>query len=249
MKIKGLKGYRLSIDWIHNLVYFNENKKIIVFNMITKYEYVVIEVKEEELITDLSVISTDSIIFYSIYNWIEKNGTIMKSSQDGSNRTLLRDIGNDSVLSIDLVERKVFWCDTYFIQFFSVDFEGNNFLTYQRLHSFYNLNPFTYIEKFGQYIYWTESGQKYIIKAKLGLNDTQMDYLITSETNYFGSFKIIDASLQPNSTNRCINAICSHLCIPISTDQYRCVCPQNDNEICRESVSILKRYEFSTKKN
>jgi hypothetical protein len=98
------------------------------------------------------------------------------------------------------------------------------------------------MEIFEDFIYWTQYYEKSIFKTKLGLNDTQINYLITSETNEFGSFKIIDSSLQPNSTNRCINHNCSHLCIPISVDRYRCVCPQfspqNDSKICRESVNI-----------
>jgi hypothetical protein len=234
------EGIRLSIDWIHNLVYYNFDKKIIVFNMThTRYEFVVIE-EEECYILDLSVNPLDSVIFYSIYNWTEKKGKIMKSSEDGSNRTVLRveNIGCPSVLTIDLVLKKVIWFDRHLKTFASIDFEGNDFLTFG---AYNNSKYYAFMEKFGDYIYWTQYNEKSIFKTKLGLNDTQINYLITSKTNEFGPFKIIDSSLQPNSTNRCINHNCSHLCIPISIDQYHCVCPQfrpeNGSKICKESVS------------
>jgi hypothetical protein len=71
---------------------------------------------------------------------------------------------------------------------------------------------------------------------------TKMDYLITSKTIEFSSFKIIDASLQPNSTNRCVNNNCSHICIHINTNEYRCIYPQiklqNDTKTCTQSVCI-----------
>jgi hypothetical protein len=235
------EGIRLSIDWIHNLVYYNFDKKIIVFNMThTRYEFVVIE-EEEYYISDLSVNPLDSIIFYSIYNWTENKGKIMKSFEDGSNRTVLQDenIGFSSVLTIDLVLKRVIWFDRHLKTFASIDFEGNDFLTFGAYH---NSIYYTFMEIFGEYIYWTQYNEKSIFKAKFGLKATQMNNLITSETNRFRSFKIIDSSLQPNSINRCINHNCSHLCIPISIDQYHCVCPQfrpeNGSKICKESVSI-----------
>jgi hypothetical protein len=77
----------------------------------TRYEYVIIE--EKEHITDLTVNPLDSILFYSTWNWTHSIGKIMKVSQDGSNRTVLRseNIIKPVALTIDLVLRKVFWID------------------------------------------------------------------------------------------------------------------------------------------
>jgi hypothetical protein len=167
----------------------------------------------------------------------------MKSSQDGSERTILRDknIISPDVLTIDLVLKKVVWMDRELNTYSSIDFDGNNFLTLGTFEStYYGI----FMDTFDDYIYWTQSGENSIFKTKRGVNETQMDYLITSESNKFGSFKIIDPSLQPNSTNRCINHNCSHLCIPISINQYQCVCPQfelqKNSKICRKSVRNFK---------
>jgi hypothetical protein len=163
----------------------------------------------------------------------------MKSSQDGSERAILRDenIVWPDVLTIDLVLKKVIWINRDLNTFSSIDFDGNNFLTFGTFESTSNL----FMDIFDDYIYWTQYYENSIFKIKPGVNETKLNYLITSETNKFWSFKIIDPSLQPNSTNRCINHNCSHLCIPININQYRCVCPKFSDRIeektCTQSVS------------
>ncbi len=58
-------GKSLSIDWIHNLVYFNEDKKINVFNM-TDSRYGFVVTKEDDFIE----------IFLSIL-WIQSFFTVL----------------------------------------------------------------------------------------------------------------------------------------------------------------------------
>ncbi len=131
----------------------------------------------------------------------------MKASQDGSNRSVLRG-GNIKplALTIDLVLRKVIWIDDYSKTFSSIDFDGNNFMILCRPKSSSNYRN-ALMQIFGDNIYWTQDWEKFIFKTKVGVNDTQMDYLMRSKYIEFVSFKIIDASLQPNSTNRRLNHI------------------------------------------
>jgi hypothetical protein len=118
----------------------------------TRYQYVVIE--EEEYITDLSVSPLDSILFYCITKWngIQYRGKIMKASQDGENKTVLtrQNIKYPSALTIDLVLRKVIWIDAYSKTFSTIDFDGNNFITFGT-HNNDITNPFTQV--FGDNIY------------------------------------------------------------------------------------------------
>jgi len=208
----------------------------------TRYGFVAI--KEEDSIEDLSVNPLDSDIFYSTWNQTISNGKIIKSSQDGSNRVVLKNVGYPEVLTIDINSRRIFWFDIILKTFSSINFDGEDFKTFITLKMTNRLNSF--LEIFGEDIYWSntndDSIKQFIVKAKYGLNSTQIDHLIELQDSTIGSFKIIDSSLQPNSTNRCINSNCSHLCIPIGFNQYRCVCPQfkpqNDSIICIESVSI-----------
>ncbi len=236
------EGIRLSIDWIHNLVYYNENHEIIVFKM-TNTTYGFLVVKEEcDLVKDFSVDPLTSSIFYSTYNKAEDKGSIIKVSQDGSNRTVLR---NDSfacpeVLSIDLGSKKIFWMNTKLNTFSSIDFDGMIFEEFGT-PEYYNLyNRFMQI--FGPNIYWAIYYENALFRRKHRLSGRQKINFIKSEIDGIGSFIIIDSALQPNSPNRCTDSNCSHLCIPISINQYHCVCPHfgppNDNIVCIESVSI-----------
>jgi hypothetical protein len=139
----------------------------------------------------------------------------MKASQDGSNRTVLTHqyISYPYALTIDLVLKKVIWIGIYLNTFSSIDFEGNNLSTFGT----YKSNGFiAFIQIYNDYIYWTNYRENSIFETKSFVNDTQTNYLITLRNNKFGPFKIIDSSFQPNSTNRCINHNCSHICVPMS---------------------------------
>lgn len=52
------------------------------------------------------------------------------------------------------------------------------------------------------------------------------------------SMKIWHSSRQPNTTNRCLNSNCPHLCLPNGTESYRCVC--SFKKECTETVDIIK---------
>jgi hypothetical protein len=165
----------------------------------------------------------------------------MRALQDGSNQTVLIDKGivEPRVLTIDLMSRKVFWIDNSSKKFLSIDFEGNDLQTILQSKELFTESYF--MEVFGEDIYWSNYFHNSILKTnKFGLNGTRLNYLVKSKNDEkFESIKIIDSSLQPNSTNRCQNANCSHLCIPIGIYQYRCVCSRNKiygQKICVESV-------------
>jgi hypothetical protein len=66
MILRSSVSIRLSVDWIHSLVYYNEANEIIVFNMTdTRYDYVVLS-EQNDIIEDLSVNPLDSLIFYCV---------------------------------------------------------------------------------------------------------------------------------------------------------------------------------------
>ncbi len=242
----------LSIDWIHNLIYFNENHQIIVFNLHQpQYNFLVISEKSCK-INDLSINPLESFIVYSVWGL---GGRIMKALQDGSNKSVIieESYSYPGSLAVDILSEKIFWVDILLHELSSIDFEGNNYLTILKSKELFSLP--TSISVFDDNIYWSNNMSHIVYKInKFGLNGTQI--LFKSEKIIsFNSIKIIDSSLQPNSTNRCTNANCSHLCIPVGVDQYRCVCPHfillrnfnvnhkngdEDLKKCTGSVSIQK---------
>ncbi len=69
------------MDWIHNLVYYNQNNKIIVFNLTNPGYGFLVTNEKENIIIDLSVnpldsfISGRSISFRPSLNWADNNGS------------------------------------------------------------------------------------------------------------------------------------------------------------------------------
>jgi hypothetical protein len=168
----------------------------------------------------------------------------MKSLQDGSNQTLLIEEINSYPISltIDLLSRKIFWIDFFLGKLSSIDFEGNNYQTVLKSEDLFSKKSFMGI--FGEDIYLSNSLDHSIFKINKFDPDGPKNYFFKlSKDTDLHSMKIIHSSLQSNSTNRCLNHHCSHLCVPIGLDQYRCVCPEvkflgkNDTKICTESVS------------
>jgi hypothetical protein len=212
------------MDWIHNLVYYNQNNEIIVFNLTNPgYGFVVTNEKENTII-DLSVNPLDSFIIYIISDAKTNYGKIMKISQDGSTKKVLIDdnIEIPKGLTFDFKSRKIFWMDKEHLQF--CDYEGNNFQTiFQSKGSIFSGS----IEIFDEDIFWNTLSSPYLHKTK-GTNQIQIQYnfTIVPKFRWIQSFKIVHSTLQPNSSNRCINARCSHLCLPSSINRYRCVQPK-----------------------
>jgi hypothetical protein len=242
--VTGLQNWysmELSIDWIHDLVYFNEYDRIILFNMNhPEYRFTVISEKGNK-INHISVNPLDSFIIYCVY---DHRGKIMKALQDGSNQTLLIEEINSYPISltIDLSSRKIFWIDLFLAKLSSVDFEGNNYQTILKSEELFSEKNFMGI--FGEDIYLSKSLDHSIFKInKFDPNGPKNYFFKLTKDTDLHSMKIIHSSLQPNSTNRCINHYCSHLCVPIGLNRYRCVCPQvlihrnNGTNICFESVS------------
>ncbi|CAG2165716.1 unnamed protein product [Oppiella nova] len=230
VKLNKSESIRLSIDWIHNLIFYNFNDKIIAFNLTQPlYGYIVVNEMIFNSILDLCVNPLDSQLFWSVSdNSFNRRGKIMRASEDGSNQTLLidTDIKEPITLAIDLVIKRLYWIDRALFQIYSIDFNGNDLKSIHKSHQLFKLS--FYMIVFHDDIYWSNYYHSSILKMnKFGLNNTQISYLVRTETGSdIESIRIIDPYLQPYSTNRCLHSKCSHLCLPMSDRQYHCVCPQ-----------------------
>ncbi|CAG2112833.1 unnamed protein product [Medioppia subpectinata] len=250
LRLNKSASIRLSIDWIHNLVFYNIEDKIIAFNLTQPlYGYIVINEMIFNTILDLAVNPMDSLLFWSVSdNSINRRGRIMRASEDGSNQTVLidTDLREPIALAVDLELKRLYWIDRLLFQFYSVDFNGNDMKSILKSHQLFKLSY--YMTIFGDDIYWSNYFHSAILKTnKFGLNGTQINYLIKTESGSdIESIAIIDPSLQPFSTNRCFQSKCSHLCLPINQRQYHCVCPQINfntrlypNINCIESIHTI----------
>jgi hypothetical protein len=210
---------KLAIDWIHNLVYFIDNERLIVVSAndsLNRYTVV------EKQVKDIAINPINYFIIWSRWDTNKMNASIMKANYDGSNQTVLIDfdIKEPNALVIDLKDSKIYWIDRQLYTLSSVDYNGNDrrLIKKSKLYFEFTLD----IDVNENYIYWSNAILDAIIRIEK--NDNRMNFLsVVKENSNIDSFKIISKSRQPNNNNQnvCFNRNCI-LCLPISLDQFSC---------------------------
>jgi len=247
---------RIAFDWIHSLIYVSSLKGIEVVSIDDNhYSYDVVVHNETQ--GDVAVDPIESIIVWSQWNYSvssiyssfystvgQYKGKIYKANQDGSNQVLL---ASDSIeipitLTIDLELKTIYWIDKSSHGLFSIDYNGNN--KSNIVESKFLFGDTFSMDVFGDYIYWSNYERNAILKTnKYGLNKTKIITVVHSNTDLEG-LKIIDSSRQPNATNKCLNANCSQLCLPLPNEKFRCLCSKYQTGYfypkCTESTTQVK---------
>jgi hypothetical protein len=244
--------YLFTYDWIHNLIYYIYLYSISVLH-INQMNNSYMIVTSDFAINSVSVEPKESLIFWSecssAQNQLDTNCRIIKANQDGSQRIAVRDFEKGSVyeLTIDSIRRQLFWFDKQNQSIKSIDFDGYNSRIVFKLSK---VNLDYYIGGFDLfngsiYFYCNEFNSTYRKMCTIDANaeNTSLakvndisdeDLIIESE------FRIIHSYRQPKAINRCLNAKCIHLCLPVNESYYRCVCPLYEKTtICKEKVSLI----------
>jgi low density lipoprotein receptor-related protein 5/6 len=247
---------RMSFDWIHSLIYVSSSKGIEVVS-IDDNDYTYDVVVHNETQGDVAVDPIESVIVWSQWKYLEiplfyssystggqYKGKIYKANQDGSNQVLL---ASDSIeipftLTIDLELKTIYWIDKSSHGLFSIDYNGNN--KSNIVESKLLFGDIFSMDVFGDYIYWSNYERNAILKTnKYGLNKTERITVVHADNDLEG-FKIIDSSRQPNATNKCLNANCSQLCLPLPNEKFRCLCSKYQTGYyypkCIESITQVK---------
>jgi hypothetical protein len=182
---------------------------------------------------DVAVDPIESIIVWSQWKYLETsiyssisqyNGKIYKANQDGSNQVLLASdsIKTPTTLTLDLELKTIYWIDKSSNGLFSIDYNGNSKSNIVESKLLFG-DAFS-MDVFGDYVYWSNYERNAILKTnKYGLNKTEKIIVVYAYTDLEG-VKIIDLSRQPNATNKCLNANCSQLCLPLPNEKFRCLC-------------------------
>ncbi len=120
-------GHNIAIDWIHNLIYFNYDLAIHVMNISNNRMRAIIA--KNELFGDIVVNPFESFI---VWTRSVPNPSIIRTNQDGSNKTVLddKDLINPFSIAIDFETKVIYFMDlnsiSIFYKLFSIDFNGND---------------------------------------------------------------------------------------------------------------------------
>ncbi|VVD03450.1 unnamed protein product, partial [Leptidea sinapis] len=215
----------LAVDWIANNLYWTDN------------EYKVVEVAKLDgscrkvLLTGLSeprsvaLFPAKGYLYWS--DWGE-HPSIERAALDGTQRKMIvdHDLGFPNGLTIDYVERRLYWTDALKDRIDTSDLNGQH-----RVQLVPDAkNPFG-MTQFRDHIYWTDWYKKAVIRAdkSTGKNVTSVS------ANFEMAMEIKTVSHErQHGWNPCLenNGGCSHLCFFRGHD-YVCACPDSpDDKVC-----------------
>jgi hypothetical protein len=228
-----------AFDWIYNYVFFDDRFNIIVAKIDeTNNSYSISNKTSDEYhVGDICVNPIDLFVIWSeSYFSDSRKGYIYKTRYDGSNKTSL---ANDNIvrptsMQIDYTIKRIYVMDQIFNKLLSIDYNGNNM---KLIYS--SDRPFLFPSKMDLYhgfIYWL-----YDLNTihKINIDGGELSQLKLHQ-HFQRAFKMIHPSRQPNTSNLCANTKCTHLCLPIDFNAYRCLCPDTKiyhlSESCEEYV-------------
>ncbi|KAM4747687.1 low-density lipoprotein receptor-related protein 6 isoform 2-T2 [Rhinophrynus dorsalis] len=173
--------------------------------------------------------------------WTEWGGKpkIDRAAMDGSERvTLVPNVGRANGLTIDYVERRLYWTDldTNLIESSNMQGLERDVIADDLPH------PFG-LTQYQDYIYWTDWSRRSIERANKtsGQNRT----LIQDHLDYVMDILVFHSSRQAG-WNECAssNGHCSHLCLAMPVSGYTCGCPvhyslNSDNKTCSAPSAFL----------
>ncbi|KAG0726660.1 Very low-density lipoprotein receptor [Chionoecetes opilio] len=218
----------LAVDWLYNHIYWTntdtDSIEVADFNGDMRKKLIKGELEEPRAI---AVYPSEGWMFWT--DWGQQ-AKIERAGMDGKMRESIvtRGIRWPNALTLDLVLRKVYWCDSKFHSIYSANFDGSNRRTV--LHSSEFLpHPFS-VTLFEDTMYWTDWRKEAIFQAN---KFTGKDLRVVAPSHATPmTVHVYHSYRQPNGTNHCtpLNGLCTHLCLPApqtneSTCKVTCACP------------------------
>ncbi len=242
---KGVTAFVL--DWTHNLLYYyvSEDKEIKVIDMSDPNKHKVIISPTKEIVGDIKVDPIRAKIVWSQWDTEGNKAQIMTANQDGTNQTdiaAMAQFKNVISLGIDYLKGKIYFIDKNLFILGSIDYRGNHKIIIESQRDLFKFSRS--IDVFGSNIYWNFFKSVYSIPTYGNQNHLRK---VLIDQQYIDAVKVIDSSKQRFAPNRCLNNICSYLCLPSGHNHYSCVCPQNmtTKSLCEESVSSCLNIKYS----
>lgn len=221
----------IAVDWAAGNLYWIESTYQIIemARMNGSYRYVLVSNNISKP-TSLAIDPNEAWLFWSDVN--DSNVQIFRSRLDGSEQqSILNETSSTiyiSKLTVDLVEKQIYWCDPKGQVIERVNYDGTN-RTMVYKNSYYLKNPVS-ITVHKQFVYFAdthfESGA--ILKVdKTNLTDQLRNATIVTEKmgDHIKDLKVFYE--QPvNQANPCIrqNGGCSELCVFLGGSRHRCIC-------------------------
>ncbi|KAM5275816.1 low-density lipoprotein receptor-related protein 2-like isoform 3-T4 [Hipposideros larvatus] len=222
--VKGIKSDCIVVDWIGRNLYWTDGTagQILAIQLTAvwrgKSEYTV--VLDDDLNQPLSLaLDPPSGLMY----WSEIGGEphIEQAGMDGSSRKILisQGLGRPTSIVLDQLSWKIFWSDDKFHCIGSANLDGTGISTLQLTQI---KSPFS-VAVLEDEVFWSEMKTRTVQHMKKMTGKNRAVLIKRFEQTY--GLKIMHETLQPRSSNPCLDTGCSHLCLLSPRSKGSCHCP------------------------
>ncbi|XP_053072345.1 low-density lipoprotein receptor-related protein 2-like isoform X3 [Acinonyx jubatus] len=222
--VKGIRSDCLVVDWIGRNLYWVDGTagQILAIRLTAVWR----GKSEHTIVLDDDVTQPQSLALdplNGLMYWSEIGGEpqIEQAGMDGSSRKVLIDqgLGSPTSIALDQFSWKIFWSDDKFHCIGSANLDGTGITMLQltRIKS-----PFS-VAVFEDEVFWSEMKTRTVQRMKKTTGKDRAVLIKRSEQPY--GLKIMHEVLQPKSTNPCLDAGCSHLCLLSPRPKGSCRCP------------------------
>lgn len=214
----------LAVDWIgRNLYWVDSRLKTIEVSTLAGLNHIVLvsqNISQPRGIV-LDPRENARVMFWT--DWGE-NPRIERVGMDGSQRKVIisTKIYWPNGLTLDIATQRIYFADSKLDYIDFCDYDGNG--RQQVLaHNHYLLHPHS-LTIFEDTLFWTDRQLNRVLSCHKykGKNQTVVSHLVSQPLGIHVNHPV----LQPNGSNPCLNASCSHICLLSPSSQgYTCKCP------------------------
>ncbi|KAL1785367.1 low-density lipoprotein receptor-related protein 1B [Sigmodon hispidus] len=222
----------LAVDWIgKNLYWSDTEKRIIEVSKLNGLYPTVLVSKRLKFPRDLSLDPPAGYLY-----WIDccEYPHIGRVGMDGTNQSVVIEtkISRPMALTIDYVNRRLYWADESHIEFSDMDGSHRHKVPNQDIPGVIALTLFE------DYIYWTDGKTKSLSRVHKTSGADRLSLINSwhaiTDIQVYHSYRQPDVSKHLCTVN---NGGCSHLCLLAPGKAHTCACPTNfylaaDNRTC-----------------
>ncbi|XP_061081754.1 low-density lipoprotein receptor-related protein 1B-like [Conger conger] len=212
----------LAVDWIgKNLYWCDMERKALEVSKVNGLYPTILLGSGLRNPTNIALDTQTAYVF-----WIDccEYPHIGRTGMDGSDRVMLIDteINSPVALTIDYINKRVYWADRNQISFANMDGTGRREVPTHSIHVVMGLTLFE------DYIYWMDGKSKSLIRAHKTSGLEAVELLKSWQA--ITDIKVHHPYRQPDvPKHQCqvVNGGCSHLCLLSPGGGYKCACPTN----------------------
>ncbi|KAF5288914.1 hypothetical protein FQA39_LY03793 [Lamprigera yunnana] len=220
----------LAIDWIYNRIYWTDTGKHTI-------ELANFEGEMKKTLVKDGLNKPRAIVVNPIEGWMfwtdwGSDAKIERAGMDGSHRKIIvsYDVVWPNGLTLDLVQKQLYWVDAKLHTIWSCGFHGENRRVVLSSSTILR-HPFS-ISTFEDWLYWTDWEKFAVFKANK-FTGQNVQIITHEEVRNPMTIVLYHSYRQPDGKNHCQreNGGCTHLCLPApqvnqTSSLTSCACPE-----------------------